>query len=126
MGSRTKSRELALQMLFQWEVGNHPAAYVLQTFLAGRRLAPDVEAFARALFEGTVEEVSSLDRLITEHAEHWRLERMAAVDRNILRLALYEILHYPDTPAAVAINEALEIARRFSSEESLPQSKPAT
>jgi len=127
-------------MLFQWEVGKHPVAYVLQTFLAGRRLAPDVEAFARALFEGTVEEVSALDLLIAEHAEHWRVERMAAIDRNILRMSLYEILHYPETPPAVAINEALEIARRFSGEESvefvngvldairksLPQVKPAT
>ena len=140
VGSRTKSRELALQMLFQWEVGKHPPACVLQTFLAGRRLAPDVEAFAQALFKGTVEEVSALDLLITEHAEHWRVERMAAIDRNILRLALHEILHYPETPPAVTINEALEIARRFSGEESvefvngvldairksLPLVKPAT
>jgi N utilization substance protein B len=127
-------------MLFQWDLGKHPAAYVLQTFLSGRRLAPDVDAFARALFEGAVEEVSTLDRLIAEHTEHWRVERMAAIDRNILRMALYEILHYPETPAAVAINEALEIARRFSGEESvefingvldairksLPQIKPAS
>ena len=112
MGSRTKSRELALQMLFQWEVGKHPPAYVLQTCLAGRRLAPDVENFARALFEGSVEEVSALDGLIAEHAEHWRVERMAAIDRNILRLALYELRHHPETPAAVVMNEALELARR--------------
>jgi len=139
MGSRTKSRELAVQMLYQWEVGKHPAAYVLQTFLAGRRLEPDVAAFAQALFEGTVEEVAALDPLIGEHSKHWRVERMAAIDRNILRMALYEIIHYPETPPAVAINEALEIARRFSGEESvefvngvldairksLPQTKPA-
>jgi transcription antitermination protein NusB len=140
MGSRTKSRELALQMLFQWEVGKHPPAYVLQTFLAGRRLAPDVENFARGLFEGSVEEVSALDGLIAERTEHWRVERMAAIDRNILRLALYELLHHPETPAAVVMNEALELARRFSGEESvefvngvldairksLPQNEPAT
>ena len=139
MGSRTKSRELAVQMLYQWEVGKHPAPYVLQTFLAGRRLEPDVAAFAQALFEGTVEEVAALDPLIGEHSKHWRVERMAAIDRNILRMALYEIIHYPETPPAVAINEALEIARRFSGEESvefvngvldairksLPQTKPA-
>ena len=140
MGSRTKSRELAVQMLYQWEIGKHPAAYVVQTFLAGQRLAPDVAAFAQALFEGAVQEVSALDPLIAGRAEHWRVERMAAIDRNILRMALYEILHYPETPPAVAINEALEIARRFSGEESvefvngvldairksLPQTKPAT
>jgi len=125
-------------MLFQWEVGKHSAPYVLQSFLGGRALLPDVEAFARALFEGTVEEISTLDPLISGHAEHWRVERMAAIDRNILRMALYELLHYPETPPAVVIDEALELARRFSGEESvefvngvldairksLPQTKP--
>ncbi len=119
MGSRTKSREMAVQMLYQWEVGKHPAAYVLQTFLAGRRLAPDVADFAQALFEGTVEDVSSLDAMLAERSENWRMERMAAIDRNILRMALYEMLHCPETPHAVAINEALELARRFSGEESV-------
>ncbi len=140
MGSRTKSRELALQMLFQWEVGKHPPAYVLQTFLHGRNLAPDVDQFARSLFEGTVLEVSTLDRIIAKHAEHWRPERMAAIDRNILRMALHEILHHPETPGTVVINEALELARRFASEDSvefvngvldaiwksLPQGQPRT
>lgn len=119
MGSRTKSRELAVQMLYQWEIGKHPAAYVLQTFLSGRRLDADVADFAQSLFEGTVEEVETLDRLIGERAQHWRLERMAALDRNILRMSLYEILHCPETPPAVVINEALEIARRFSGSDSV-------
>ncbi len=119
MGSRTKSRELALQMLFQWEVGKHTPAYVLQTFLQGRHLAPDVDQFAGSLFEGTVIEVSTLDRTIAKHAEHWRTERMAAIDRNILRMALHEILHHPETPGTVVINEALELARRFASEDSV-------
>ena len=119
MGSRTKSRELALQMLYQWEVGEHPPAYVLQTFLQGRKLAPDVDAFARSLFEGAAGEAASLARTIAEHAKHWRPERMAAIDRNILRLALYEILHHPETPGAVVINEAIELARRFSGRDSV-------
>lgn len=119
MGSRTKSRELALQMLFQWEVGKHAPAYVVQTFMSGRRIAPDVGVFARNLFDGTVSEVADLDRMIAEHAKHWRVERMPAIDRNILRMALYEILRHPETPVAVVMNEAIELARRFSSEESL-------
>jgi N utilization substance protein B len=119
MGSRTKSRELALQMLFQWEVGDHPPAHVVQTFMRGRKLAPDVDAFTRSLFEGTVSEVSTLDHTIAEHAKHWRPERMAAIDRNILRMALYEMLHHPETPGTVVINEALELARRFASEDSV-------
>ncbi|HZT70736.1 MAG TPA: transcription antitermination factor NusB [Terriglobia bacterium] len=119
MGSRTKSRELALQMLFQWEVGKHPPAYVEQTFMHGRKLAPDVDAFARALFEGTVGEVASLDGTIAAHTQHWRMERMSAIDRNILRMALYEMLHYPETPGIVVINEAIELARKFSGEDSV-------
>jgi N utilization substance protein B len=119
MGSRTKSRELALQMLFQWEVGKHPPAYVEQTFMHGRRLAPDVDAFARALFEGTVGEVATLDKTIAAHAQHWRMERMSVIDRNILRMALYEMLHHPETPGIVVINEGIELARKFSGEDSV-------
>jgi len=140
MGSRTKSRELALQMLYQWEVGKHPPAYVLQTFLQGRKLAHDVDAFARSLFEGAAAEAAALDRTIAEHAKHWRTERMAVIDRNILRLALHEILHHPETPGPVVINEAIELARRFAGRDSvdfvngvldsiwksLPQSQPKT
>jgi len=114
MGSRRKSRELAVQMLFQWEQGAHPPEHVVSTFLENRKLDADVGSFARALFEGTVREIEALDRLVREQSEHWRPERMAAVDRNILRVALYELLHHPETPPAVVINEALEIARRFS------------
>lgn len=119
MGSRRKARELALQMLFQWELGGHTTQHVIATFLHSQRVDPEEEHFARALFEGTVSEVNSLDPTIREHAEHWRLERMAAIDRNIIRLALYELLRYPDTPPAVVINEALELARRFSAADSV-------
>ena len=106
-------------MLFQWELGGHTPEHVISTFLQTQRLDPEVESFARALFEGAVGEVEALDRRVREHAEHWRLERMAAVDRNLLRVALYELLRHPETPPAVVINEALEIARRFSGEDSV-------
>jgi len=119
MASRRKSRELALQMLFQCELGKHTAEHVLATFLRAQKADPEVLSFARELFEGTLADIESLDRLIGEQAANWRLERMAAVDRNLLRLALYELLHHPETPAAVVIDEALEIARRFSGEESV-------
>jgi N utilization substance protein B len=119
MGSRRKARELALQMLFQWDLGGHSPEHVVSSFLQAQKIDADVERFARALFEGTVAEVEVLDRRVREHAEHWRLERMAAVDRNLLRLALYELLHCPDTPPAVVINEALEIARRYSGKDSV-------
>jgi N utilization substance protein B len=119
MASRRKARELALQMLFQWEQGKHPPQHVISTFLLARQTDSDVEQFAQALFEGTIGEVEELDRRIGGQAEHWRLERMAAVDRNLLRLSLFELLHYPETPPAVVINEALEIARRFSDKDSV-------
>jgi len=119
MASRRKSRELALQMLFQCEQGKHAPEHVLATFLRVQKADPEALSFARELFEGTLADMSSLDRLIGGQAANWRLERMAAVDRNLLRLALYELLHHPETPAAVVIDEALEIARRFSGDESV-------
>ena len=81
--------------------------------------AESLRSFANRLFAGTVDAVEEIDRLIRHHAEHWRLERMAVVDRNILRLGIYEICHHQETPPAVVINEALEIARKFSGEESV-------
>jgi N utilization substance protein B len=119
MGSRRKSREFAMQMLYQWEICGYTPAQVEATFFANNRADADVEGFARDLFEGAVNDIDRLDRLVREQADNWRLERMAAVDRNILRVALYELLHHPETPTAAVINEALEIARRFSGEGSV-------
>jgi N utilization substance protein B len=101
-------------MLFQWDLGRHTPEHVVRTFLINQRLDPDVQGFAESLFLQTVREMESLDGYLRDHSEHWRVERMAAVDRNILRLALFELIHEPDTPASVVINEALEITRRFS------------
>lgn len=106
-------------MLFQWEQGKHPSQYVVQTFLRKPHAEQEVEQFAQKLFEGAVAEVATLDQYLREQAENWRLERMAAVDRNLLRLALFELIHYPETPPAVVIDEALEIARRFSDKNSV-------
>jgi N utilization substance protein B len=119
MGSRRKSREFAMQMLYQWEICGYTPAQVEGTFFANNRADADVEGFACDLFEGAVVNIDQLDRLVREQADNWRLERMAAVDRNILRVALYELLHHAETPAAAVINEALEIARRFSGEGSV-------
>jgi transcription antitermination protein NusB len=106
-------------MLFQCEQGKHTPEHVISTFLRARKADPEVLSFARELFEGTLAQTDSLDRLIGEHAANWRVERMAAVDRNLMRLALYELLHHPETPPAVVIDEALEIARRFSGDDSV-------
>ena len=106
-------------MLYQWEQGKHSPDHILATFLSAQKIDSEVENFARTLFEGAARDVEDLDRRLREQAEHWRVERMAAVDRNLLRVALFELLHYPETPPAVIINEALEIARRFSGKDSV-------
>jgi len=106
-------------MLYQWELGGSTPEQVGATFFLERKADPEVESFARGLFQGAVDDITRLDRLLREHAQNWRLERMAAVDRSILRLAVYELLHCPETPPPAVINEALEIARRFSGEDSV-------
>ena len=119
MGSRRKSREYAMQMLYQWEICGYTPAQVEATFFANQRADAEEEGFARNLFEGAIANIDQLDGVVRAHSDNWRLERMAAVDRNILRVALFELLHHPDTPPAAVINEALEIARRFSGGDSV-------
>ena len=120
MGTRRKSREIALQMLFQADMGKQNADHVRQTFWAEHgATSAEVRGFADDLFRVATDRVSEIDHLIEKHTEHWRMDRMAAVDRNLLRAAVAELLAYPETPKAVVINEALEIARKFSSPESV-------
>jgi N utilization substance protein B len=120
MGTRRKSRELALQMLFQADMGRQGADDVRRTFWAERNeVGEEVRGFADDLFRTATDRTADIDALIEGHAQHWRMERMAAVDRNILRAAVAEFLGYPHTPRAVVINEAIEIARKFSSPESV-------
>jgi N utilization substance protein B len=111
---------LTLQMLFQSDMGKQNAEQVRRTFWAERReLEPDVRGFADDLFRVAVDRGPEIDGIIERHAEHWRMERMAAVDRNVLRTAVAEFLGYPTTPKPIIINEALEIARKFSSPEAV-------
>ena len=123
MPARRKSRQRALQILYLWDARRQPveeatAAYYDTLYSEESRNKPLPDAFVDRLVTGAVEHVEELDRCITKHAEHWRIERMPSVDRNILRLAVYEMVH-SDTPAAVVIDEALELARRYSNEESV-------
>ncbi len=107
-------------MLFQLDMGKQDADHVRRTFWAEHGAASaEVRGFANDLFRVAVERAAEIDPLIEQHAEHWRMDRMAAVDRNLLRCAVAELLAYPDTPKAVVINEALEIARKFSTPESV-------
>jgi len=119
MGSRRKARECALQMLFAADVAEMPPDEVVRSYwaeLGESDLDETARAFATRLATGTLSNLALLDERIRSRAEHWRISRMAVVDRNILRLACYEFLYEP-TPRTVAINEALEIARRFSTYE---------
>ncbi len=119
-GTRRKSRELALQMLFQLDVGRQEPEQVRRTFWSERKdLNEKIRDFADDLFRVACERQEEIGQLIERNAEHWRMDRMAAVDRNLLRTGVAELLGFPKTPAPVVINEALEIARRFSTPESV-------
>ena len=120
MGTRRRAREYALQMLFQWDITRDDVDQILLHFWDSSEEPSNVVEFANQLVRRTVSDVERIDTLIQKHAEHWRLDRMAVVDRNILRLAAQEFLYNDDTPKNVVINEALEIARRYSSGESPP------
>ena len=114
---RTKSREFAMQMLFQWDMSQQDPVKLEAKFWRAAKAADTTRAFANRLFEGAAREVTILDEIIVKHAENWRFERLAAIDRAILRLAIHE-LRATDTPPKVVLNEAVELAKKFSSEES--------
>ena len=118
--SRRKSRELALQMLFQFDMAKQDAGEVRRSFWSEREdLDENVRAFADELFCIATERAEEIDQTIERNAQRWRMERMAAVDRNLLRTSVAEYLGHPETPRPIIINEALEIARRFSTPESV-------
>ena len=105
-----------MQMLFQWDMSEQDAAKLEKTFWKNAKAAEQTRMFANQLFEGAAHDAPGLDELITKHAENWRLERISAIDRAILRLAMHE-MRATDTPPKVVINEAVELAKKFSSEE---------
>ena len=119
-GKRRKSRELAMQMLFQGDVGKQNPDEVRKTFWKSRDdVDDDTRGFAEDIFRVATAREAEIDALIVEHSKNWRLERMAAVDRNVLRMAVAELIGFTGTPFPIVINEALEIARRYSAPESI-------
>jgi N utilization substance protein B len=118
LGQRRRARECALQMLFQIDLTATTPQEVFGTFWSGQEAGDDVRAFAERLVLGVTGERRDLDRTIAVSATNWRIERMAVVDRNVLRMAVYEMLHHDPTPPAVVIDEAIEVAKKFGSEES--------
>jgi N utilization substance protein B len=139
MSLRRKSREYALQMLFQWEMGKQDPARVEDGFWSNARAQKSTREFANQLFENAAARVAELDPIIATHSQNWRIERISAIDRAILRLALSE-LRTMGTPPKVVLNEAVELAKKFSSAEaaafingildavmkSCPEKKPST
>ena len=132
-----RAREAALQMLYQCEIGKAGAHESIATYWPGRDAPPSEDdehadlvpeavvdeggrTFANGLVAGTIARVAETDQLIAAHLKNWRIERVAVIDRLVMRMAIYDLLTEPDTPAKVIINEAIELARRFSGEEPVP------
>lgn len=120
---RRRGREAALQMLYQWEIGRASPHEAIATYWpahdADNELTGDLREFANGLVRGTIARVPEIDAILAAHAQNWRVERMAVIDRLVLRLAVYELLAESATPARVIINEAIELVRAFSGDEAV-------
>jgi len=120
MGTRRKSRELALQVLYQEELAGLAVLLDFEEFCIHFQVNKKAIPYARKLLHGVQAKKEEINQLISRYAENWRLERMSVIDRNILRLAAFEMYYQDDVPVSVAINEAVEIAKRFSTDDSGP------
>ena len=118
MKSRTRGRELALQFLYQVDLRGESTTAERDLFLRSEEKDKEARTFAQARIEGVLETRPELDRVIQEVAQNWDISRMAVIDRNVLRIATFELLHCKDIPPKVAINEAIEIGKRFSTSNS--------
>lgn len=119
MKERRLAREIALAFLYQWDLRGAEVLPELDDLLLRDRRPPEVADYAKELVHGTIEHRDALDALISAAADNWRIERMAVIDRNVLRMAVYEMdKKRDDVPPKVAINEAIEIAKRFSTDQS--------
>ena len=118
MSSRRRSREMAIQVLYQVDMAQSDLAEALRLFCEHFKAPESIRDFAFELARGAYEHREEVDTLIKRFSEHWRLERMPTVDRNILRLAIYELLYRPDIPAKVSINEAVDLGKKYGSEDS--------
>lgn len=116
MKPRTRARSLALQVLYEVDVANHPPADIYRLRLEDNPLSDDLSDFARQIIFGVLPLTTTLDQIIAKYAPEWPLDQIAAIDRNILRMALWEFAVYHDTPIKVAINEAVELAKQYGSD----------
>jgi len=118
VGHRRKGRELALQILYQMEMKGSDPKGVIDLFWKEVETPPDIQGFASSLVEGTYRNRNEIDEIVERHSTHWRMARMAVVDRNILRLGVYELLFLHDVPKSVTLNEAIEIAKKYGTVDS--------
>ena len=118
MGVRREGREAAVQFFYQRDLGGAPAATDLADFYAFRGLSPAARRFSQPLVVGLIEKKEAIDEIIERHLQNYELGRLSAVDRNVLRVAIYELLFCPDVPAAVVMNEAIDIAKKYGTEDS--------
>jgi len=118
MTNRSRAREVALQLLFQRDHNPGVVRADLERFVQDRLADPSLQSFCRNLYDGVLGHAEEIDQRLTQAAENWRLPRMAGVDRNVLRLGAFELLFSGETPPGVALNEAIELARRFGSADS--------
>lgn len=118
MGRRRQAREIAFKIIFQVDVGKLNADDVLKYYLSGKQGTGEAGQYAEEISRGVIAEQATIDKLLTAKAHNWELERLESVDRNLLRLATYELLRKPDIPKSVIINEAIEMAKKYSTDES--------
>ena len=118
MKKRTRSRELALQFLYMLDLRGPEFAEEAEEFLREEESDAGTREFALELVEGTIEHLASIDEVVQEVAQNWDIDRMAVIDRNVLRMATFELLHLPEIPPKVAINEAIELGKRYSTQNS--------
>lgn len=114
MRKRTKARERVLQVLYQMDITGDPAGAVLDQFWQDKKPNLEVSNFASEIVKGTFENLAKIDALIAEYSDNWEIDRMPVIDRNILRFAIYELLYRDDIPPKVTVDEAVELANRFS------------
>jgi N utilization substance protein B len=118
MGARRKARELALQMLYQYDLSANPPQQIVDTFEELQKSKPNTREFATKIFQGTIDNLAKIDEMIAAQADNWRIARMAVVDRNIIRMSIYELLEESETPKLVIIDEAIEIGKKFGTQKS--------
>jgi N utilization substance protein B len=118
LGARRKSRELALQALYQWNITRQDPFLILDQQKANFSPADEEDEFAQQIVVGVLEHYAHIDDLIEKFSEHWRLDRMSIIDRNILRMAIFELLFCENIPPRVTLNEAIDLGKRFGSEDS--------